>query len=231
MSAGYLSLLAGLATWVGGLLVTLLGRPNRYFLGWLLGLAAGVMLGVSALDLVPAALHLGGVRALVVGAAPVVLLLVRLRKELVAEYGPEPDYRRLGYLVGIGVALHDLPEGMAIAVGYAAGPAVGLGLAVAIALHNLPEGMVMAGPLLAGGFSRRRVLALIGLVGAVTPVGTGLGQWAVRAVPAALSPLLAAAAAAMFFVALAELLPAARTHPVLASAAGLVVGLGLSRLL
>ncbi|MCR4419528.1 MAG: ZIP family metal transporter [Clostridia bacterium] len=228
MSAGLLSILAGLATWAGGALVAGLGRPNRWFLGWLLGVAAGVMLGVSAVDLLPAALRLGGVRALGWGAGLVLVFLALVCRWLVPAYGREFDYRRLGYFVGTAVALHDLPEGMAIAVGYAAGPALGLGLAVAIALHNLPEGMVMAGPLLAGGLSRRRVLGLIALVAAVTPLGTGVGELVLMVVPGALAPLLAAAAAVMLFVVLKELLPAARHHPLWAGSTGLVLGLALS---
>jgi len=44
-------------------------------------------------------------------------------------------YLRMGYLIALGIALHDLPEGIAIAAGYSASPVLGPALALAIGLH------------------------------------------------------------------------------------------------
>jgi zinc transporter ZupT len=49
------SILAGLATVLGGVIVLFLGRPSDRVLGLFLGLASGVMLAVVAVDLLPAA--------------------------------------------------------------------------------------------------------------------------------------------------------------------------------
>ena len=54
-----------------------------------------------------------------------------------------PLFRRV--LDGLGIAMHNFPEGLAIGTGYAASDSL-VGLAVALALHNIPEGMAMAGP-------------------------------------------------------------------------------------
>ncbi len=62
----------------------------------------------------------------------------------------------MGYLIAIGIALHDLPEGIAIAVGYAAQENLGLIIALAIGLHNIPEGMATAAPLLMGGLTPQK---------------------------------------------------------------------------
>ena len=49
-------------------------------------------------------------------------------------------------MIGLGIAMHNFPEGLAIGTGYAS-DSLGLELAVALALHNIPEGMAMAAPL------------------------------------------------------------------------------------
>ena len=55
----YESLIAGLATLLGALIVLSLGKPGERQLSVLLGFAAGVMTAVVVLDLLPSALHYG----------------------------------------------------------------------------------------------------------------------------------------------------------------------------
>lgn len=225
-----LSGLAGLATCAGSCIALVTGGPGQYFLGWLLGLAAGVMFSVGATDLLPTAWEAGGAMALAVGSASSLACLVLLDRVWLRRRLPgRGGYLRLGYFIGTAIALHDLPEGMAIAVGFAARPELGLGLALAIGLHNLPEGMATAAPLLAGGLSPARILVLSVLLAAATPLGTGLGLAAVQTSAAAIAPLLAAAAAAMFYVVLAELLPAALKRPPWPALLGLALGLALGQ--
>ena len=63
--------------------------------------------------------------------------------------GPE-TLLGLGYLIMLGIAMHDLPEGMAIAMGGELKARTGMVIALAIAIHNIPEGMAIAAPLLMG---------------------------------------------------------------------------------
>ena len=57
---------------------------------------------------------------------------------------------KTGILVGIGLALHNFPEGLAIGSGFSASPSLGLSLALVIAFHDIPEGISMAVPMKAG---------------------------------------------------------------------------------
>lgn len=226
-----MSSIAGLATGIGSLLVLAAGQPGRSFLAWLLGLAAGIMLSITVSELVPTAWQAGGAVALIKGGLPAVALLVLLDRLLlpvrVAERG---GYLRLGYLIGTTIALHDLPEGMAIAVGFAVQPDLGLSLALAIGLHNLPEGMATAAPLMAGGVAPVKILAWSALLAACTPLGAALGLAAAVFSPPAIAPLLAAAAAAMSYVVVRELLPVVWQEASWVSLFGLVLGLAAGRL-
>ncbi|WP_243113802.1 ZIP family metal transporter [Desulfofundulus salinus] len=215
-----MALFAGLSTCLGAALVLIWGRPGRRSFSFFLGLAAGVMLAVVLLDLIPAALTYGSLLQAILGFAAGLLLMTAL--DLI--FSPENracvhDYRylKMGYLIAAGIAMHDLPEGLAIAAGFGEPAHLGPLLALAIALHNIPEGMATAAPLAAGGLSPGHVLALNGLVSLVTPFGCWLGLLLIKASPAFLSSLLALAAGAMAYIVKAKLLPEClRLHPPMA---------------
>lgn len=67
-----------------------------------------------------------------------------------------PDLKLVntGFLLAIGITLHNLPEGIAIGAGYLHNPKFGLFITVAILLHNIPEGIATALPLSKGGICR-----------------------------------------------------------------------------
>lgn len=215
-----LSFLAGFATFLGGLSVLVLGRPTERSLAVFLGLAVGIMLGVVSLDLLPSAYNYGNILTAFYGfiSGMVFLFLMDQLLGLVSPVTPaQRDMRYLlnmGYLIAIGIALHDLPEGIAIAVGYAAKENLGWLIALAIGLHNIPEGMATAAPLRMGGMRPLTILIVIGFVSFFTPLGTLIGFYIVNISPEKISFLLALAGGAMSYIVLFELIPEARQrHP------------------
>lgn len=227
------ALLAGLGTLAGTLPVLFLGRPDRRVFALLLGLAAGVMITVILADLLPAAWRHGNIAQIVPGFLAGILLMTAL--ETAAEMkidGINQRYLKLGYLIAAGIALHDLPEGLAIAAGFETPAHLGPLLVLAIALHNIPEGMATAAPLAAGGMKPSGVLAVNALVSLITPLGCWLGMLFLHSGAAPISLLLATAAGAMSFIVKNKLLPEAKLqHPSLARLgilSGLFLMLGLN---
>jgi ZIP family zinc transporter len=208
------SLLAGLATLLGSLIVLLGKYPGRRAIALFLGGAAGVMLAVVLLDLLPASLATGSPlevgAGFLAGIAILWLLDHLLNRQANAATSRQESYRRMGYLICTGIALHDLPEGMAIAGAYAVGGGLGPLLALSIALHNIPEGIATTAPLELGGIRKARVLAVNLLISIFTPLGTLIGLFLLRLSPQHLSFLLALAAGAMVYLIKDELLPAAQ---------------------
>ncbi len=209
------SFLAGMATALGSFVILIWRRPGRRTLAVLLGGAAGVMLAVVLLDLLPAALDQGTPLEAGIGFGAGVVILWVLDRLLTwstsgETYSREISYQRMGYLMATGIALHDLPEGIAIAGAYAAGGALGPLLALSIALHNVPEGIATATPLHMGGVRRRQVFLVNLIISIFTPLGTLLGLFMLRLSPEHLSFMLALAAGAMMYLLKDELLPAAQ---------------------
>ena len=227
-----ISAIAGLATIAGAFLVIIFGRPSERALAILLGAAAGIMLGVVIMDLLPASLKQGTYYQALFGFGAGLLLMASLDGILgflnptaISQFNRQKFLRKMGLLMAIGIALHDFPEGIAIAAGYSAQGNLGLLLALSIGLHNIPEGMAMATPLIMGGVSRRTILLINCAVSLCTPLGTYLGWLLVNNSTRWIGVLLALAAGAMSYLIKEELIPEAkRNHPRVATL-GLVGGI------
>ena len=193
----------------------------------LTGFAAGVMVAASVWSLlIPAmeqASHMGKLSFVpaVVGFWLGILFLLLLdriiphlhRGSSQAE-GVKSDFGRTTMLV-LAVALHNLPEGMAVGVVYAgwlAGDsgitlAGALALSIGIAIQNFPEGAIISMPLRAEGVSKSKAFTYGALSGIVEPIGALLTILLASVVVPALPYFLSFAAGAMLYVVVEELIP------------------------
>ncbi len=223
-------LIAGLGTCIGAIIVICLGRLRPPTLSLLLGFASGVMGSVVIFDLLPSSLNYGSFIFTVAGFLAGIGLMLILDLLLNFRYPANmhgKGYLKMGYLIAAGIALHDLPEGLAIAAGFAAAEKLGPLLVFAIGIHNIPEGMVCAAPLRAGGYSASRVLLINALISLVTPLGVFIGLLLVRASPFFISAQLSFAAGAMTYIVLHELLPESHRQSSFFANLGILCGLFL----
>lgn len=215
----WISMIAGLATTLGSLLVLLFGKPKERVLASLLAGAGGVMLAVVSVDLLPNAWKIGPPFQVIIGFSLGLLFMYLAEIRLNVSHNTLPLSRRqrlkrTGLLVATGIALHDLPEGMAIAVSQEASTSLGLLIAFAITLHNLPEGMATTAPLKMAGIRWWKILLLNIGIAFFTPLGALVGLLALEGVQNSLAFFLALAAGAMTFLVFAELIPLSRErHP------------------
>ncbi len=108
----------------------------------------------------------------------------------------------------LAMTLHNFPEGMAVGVTFGGGDlGSAIALAVGIGLQNIPEGLAIALPLRRGGMGRGRAFFWGQLSAAVEPIGGVVGAALVLASGAFLPYGMAAAAGAMLYVVVEELLP------------------------
>jgi ZIP family zinc transporter len=216
MAVILLSLLSCLTTSIGVALALWL-RENARAMAAGIGFSAGVMVLISALELIPAAAAAMGVRATlgstVAGAALVwVANFVIPHRHLQEEKGiGDKGLIRTAYLVVLGLILHDVPEGFAMANAYVASPSLGLMVAVAIALHNVPEEFAMSVPAVAVR-SKKLLFGAAALSALAEPLGAIIGLVAVGIAPWLNAHFVAFAAGAMLFVSIHELVPMARRY-------------------
>ncbi|MEX5451786.1 ZIP family metal transporter, partial [Stutzerimonas stutzeri] len=126
----------------------------------MLGFAAGMMLAASAFSLILPGLEAGrelfgsgpaAALTVVVGLGLGVLLMLGLdyftphEHESTGPCGPECERLNRVWLFVLAIALHNIPEGMAIGVSFANGDmSVGLPLTTAISIQDIPEGLAVS---------------------------------------------------------------------------------------
>ena len=188
----------------------------------MLGFGAGVMLAASAFSLalpgIEAARDAGHGTwmagtivsvALLMGAGLLMLLerIIPHEHFLKGPEGPSPQRLKRVWLFVFAICLHNVPEGLAIGVGFASSTTHGITLATGISVQDLPEGLVVAVALLAVGY-RRGMAVLVGMAsGLAEPVGAVLGALIVVQFPLLLPLALGFAAGAMLFVVSHEVIP------------------------
>jgi len=239
---------AALATALGTLPVLLAQRPSERLQDTLFGFGAGVMLAACAFSLVIPGLD--AVRAAggsawaasgSVGTAILLggLVLLAMDKLLPHEHfikgreGASAQQLRRTWLFVIAIALHNIPEGLAIGVGYAGNEGLRANaLAIGIAIQDVPEGFVVAAALLAAGYSRLLAVAIGMASGLVEPVGAVIGASIVGHSAMLLPWGLGFAAGAMLFVISHEIIPEShrKGHEVFATT-GLMIGFVLMMML
>ena len=228
------SLLAGLATGLGALPVLFLRRPSASLMAPMLGLAGGMMLAASFFSLLMPA-----IRTVADSTAPWVLapltalaffggmgLMRRMDHRFPHAHVEDVDASAALPQVGLvvaAIALHNLPEGLAVGVAAASG--ADHGMTLGIALQNIPEGWIVASAMLALGAAPLRAAAIALATGLVEPLGGLFGVIAGTVAGDALPLALAAAAGAMLWVVSHELIPAAyRPGRAVTGSAGLASG-------
>lgn len=236
---------SGLATGLGGILAALGGRTAIRAMPLLLGLAAGIGFTVVFFDLLPGAVRAGSWTAASTGMAAGIacarLAGLVLPHTKVCGVGAACDLIpgrtgenlfRMGYLFALGVAMHNLPEGLAVGAGLEAGRELGLLLAAAIGLHNIPEGMALSGVFIMGGARPPIAVAVSAGAGLLLPMGALLAGIWMAVTPGIFSFILALGAGVLFYIIINELVPGClRMHPAMAGtgmAAGSLLSLTLS---
>jgi len=177
-----LSLLAGLATGVGGIVVLFLRKVSDRIVSLLMGFASGVMLMVAFNNLFLEAqkllVHIELITFFAIGAIVMMALdlaIPHIEPTRRKENGRTERMHQSGMLIAVGITLHNLPEGFVVAAGYMFNPGLGLIIAVAIMLHNIPEGIATAIPLSEAGTKPLRIAVITFLSGLAEPVGALVG--------------------------------------------------------
>jgi len=224
------SLAAGLATALGALLLYVRHTYSDRVIATTLGFGAGVMLGAMFFALITPALAISGAAypdsrmlpfllvglSLVLGAWFVsqVERLLPHEHMIKGHEGGDGISVRGAWLFVIAIAVHNLPEGIAVGVSFGGNDlSNGLAVSSAIALHNIPEGITAGIGLLAAGYSMRTAVGVSALMGGVETLGGLVGVVAVTAVAPLLPYALAFAGGTMLYVTSHEVIPESHRPP------------------
>ena len=227
------ALAAGIFTWLmtalGASTVFLTKNINRKFLDVMLGFAAGIMTAAIFWSMLAPAVYIAAKRNITSWLPAAVGFLVggiflrvldrvlphlQLDAPLEKAEGVKTSWQRTTLLT-LAMALHNLPEGLAIGVAFGAVIAgnssatlqTAVALTIGMGIQDIPEGMAVAMPLRREGLSRFKSFWYGQLSGIVEPIGAVIGATAVILTNSLLPYALAFAAGAMFFIVVEEIIP------------------------
>lgn len=229
----YAALVATTFTWsvtaMGAATVFIFKSMNRKALDTMLGFTGGVMIAASFWSLLSPAINMSGelavpqwfpaavgflLGALFLFAMDKILPHLHINFETLEKEGINTNWNKTILLV-LAITLHNIPEGLAVGIGFGAvaanipgaeiGPAVAL--AIGIGLQNFPEGTAVAVPLLRNGMSRRKSFWWGQSSALVEPLAGVAGALFVVHVTAILPYALSFAAGAMVYIVVEEVVP------------------------
>lgn len=233
-----MTLLAGLATGIGSLMVLFTKKTNKKVLSFSLGLSAGVMLYVSFVEILNKSVEslsevygdkIGNVYAVVgffVGIS-VIAIIDRFIPEMgnpheihtVEEMdGTSEEHKtklmRMGMFTALAIAIHNIPEGLATFISTLEDPSVGLAITVAVAIHNIPDGIAVAVPVFYSTGDRKKAFVYSFLSGLSEPVGALAGYFLFFRFfgNETFGFIFSGVAGIMVYISLDELLPAAEEY-------------------
>lgn len=225
------SLLAAGVTTTGLYVIRRFGTWGQHNATYFSCFAAGVLISVAFLHIIPHAFHMNG-------QAPVFLLGGYLAFHLINRFihayvcDSTPD-TAIGLIPLLGIGLHSMLDGVVYAITFSVSVLTGTLAAIGMVLHEFPEGIVTYVLLLRSGFTPKKSWMLAFLAAALTtPIGTLLALPMIHQITeAVLGALLAVSAGALVYVGATHLLPLAeredRPYSLAAMAGGVVVALGI----
>lgn len=225
-----ISLFAGLATSLGSGVIYLLNFKDRdlsRILSISLGISAGVMIAISVFELIPYTLSkidfVSSTISFFIGFILIMIIDIliphfykeekNLDQNDLDRLNDKNDIKKVGYLTALGIAIHNLPEGMTSFSGFLVSPLLGITTALAIAIHNIPEGISVSVPLASSGRSKNYSFFVGSFSGLMEPFGAiitlviiypfidQIGSW--------IALILAFVAGVMIYISIDELLPLA----------------------
>lgn len=216
---------AFLATMIGGLFA--LSLRDRLHL--VLGFSAGAVIGLAFFDLLPEAVETGGSLGprTVLALSALGFFLYTLVDRLVLLHshdGDQPRHQARGWIGAGSFSAHSVLDGFAIGVGFQAGHAVGLTIAIAVLVHDFSDGLNTVNIVVTNGGERTVALRWL-LLDAVAPmIGAAISLFLVFP-QSSLSLVLALFAGFFLYIGASDLLPESQhAHPRFFTTAATLLG-------
>jgi len=187
--------------------------PKDDGVGLFLPLSIGAFLGVTFFELLPEAFEMTSWASIAVAGG---FLGFFILSRIISEYhhhhhaGADCDHghtKARGSLVLLGDSVHNLADGVVIAVAFSISPALGIATTIGIALHEIPQEIAELYILRHAGYSKRKALTLNFLSALTVVLGVLLTNLAIDTFSSSVGILIGIAAGNLLYIAASDLLP------------------------
>lgn len=193
-----------LGTGIGAAIAYITKKGGNRFLSSMLEYCAGLMITVVLLDLLPEAFNHAGLIPVLISVIAGLALMFFAEYIINRKH---KSYKNMGIVMALGIGIHNFPEGLAIGAGFDTSFVLGMSLLITIMLHDIPEGISMAIPLKLGGTSMNRAVFIACLSGLPMGFGALFGALVGNISRVAVGVCLSVASGAMLYIVLTSLMP------------------------
>jgi zinc and cadmium transporter len=204
------STIGGVLSLAGGVGLLYFKKRLSGIQNYLTSFAAGVLLSVAVLDLLPESFEHAGVEVIPLFVLAGILLLFVFEKTSVwFHHHHEPHATQKPELIGVflGDTLHNFIDGIAIGSAFLIGNSVGVTTALAVALHELPQEMADFSIYLRSGMKNKNIFILNLLSSLATIVGALLVVLFKNEFESLVYYFLAFTGGMFLYIALSDLIP------------------------
>lgn len=199
------SIVAVAGTLIGSFIAIFVRNPSNKTLGWLIGFSGGLMLAVVVFDLIPEALSKWNfvytIICCIMGIITVAFIDKKTGEKKINKHA------KIAFITAIGLMMHNLPEGIIMGCGFATGGMLGIKMSIIIALHDIPEGLAVAAPLMASKTKVLKIIIYTFLTAVPTVFGYLFGLYIGNISESALGISLSFASGIMLYVVCGEMMP------------------------
>lgn len=226
----------GIAT--GILLLYLFNIKSKRVIGMLFGVTSGIMIAMICFDILPEALDAGENLLMLIGVAIGILIGIFLEDftGLIGNRIGQVNSKQLGtgLVLLLGIAIHNIPEGVAIGTLAVTSPHTIFKFAFVICLHSIPEAIAIAIPLKMTKTSYKMLAIIPFFLAGIMAVGAGIGFIMSQAASLFITVMLGVAAGIILYIVCEELIPESRKiwngrMTTIATIIGIVLGMLLVR--
>lgn len=203
------SLLGGVVSLAGGVAMLANRTLLNKHVGSLTAFAAGVLMAISILDLLPEAFELGQPQVVSMSILLGALGLFVMEKMSVWFHHHHEPHGTPPEIIGVflGDTLHNFIDGLAIGAAFLINIPTGVATAVAVGMHELPQEIADFSLYIKAGVKARRTI-IMNLISSLATLVGAVGVYYLGEILAGVEVYILALAAGMFlYIALADLIP------------------------
>lgn len=215
-----LTSLAGFSTMIGAIIIFFKTKNHNKIILSSLSFAAGVMITVSIVDLIPESITL--LRENLSSLSTIMLCFLGLIlgiiiSMLIDYYLPDKKNNKtkdkslfkVGIISMLAIIMHNIPEGIATFIAANSNLSLGVSLTIAIAMHNIPEGISISVPIYYSTESKKKAIVYTFISALSEPFGALIAFIFLKNImnDIILGILFATIAGIMFQIGFCELIP------------------------
>ncbi|WP_052222718.1 ZIP family metal transporter [Clostridium homopropionicum] len=194
-------------TMLGASIGILFKKPSNRIIGCINAFAAGLMLSIVMIDLIPEAINKINFFNAMIFALMGMLIIMLI--DLISDKNKmfSDSHLKIAFMAALGLMIHNFPEGIIMGAGFLANAELGIKMSILIAIHDVPEGIAVAAPLMASNKAAYKIMTYAFITALPTVLGSWLGVFLGSISEVVLGECLGVASGVMLYVIFGQMIP------------------------